>query len=311
MKTARAAVLLAAAFTLASAAQPAAPVPFQVDAPSVWKDFERLASPELQGRRTGSDGNAVARRLVIERFEQSGLKPLSNTYEHRFRFTRNGSDVEGVNVVGLCAARPAADPRVMVVTAHYDHIGMRNGEIYPGADDNASGVAGLLALASMCRRNPWTHDVVFAAFDAEELGLQGARAFVSSPPVPRDRLALNVNMDMISRSPSRQIYIAGTTHRPELREVLEPIAGRSSVSVRFGHDRRGENGNEDDWTMQSDHGAFHVAGIPFVYFGVEDHPDYHRPTDTIDKVDAAFFMSVVRTIYEATVALDLALPAAP
>jgi Zn-dependent M28 family amino/carboxypeptidase len=199
----------------------------------------------------------------------------------------------------------------MVVSAHYDHVGVRDGQVYPGADDNASGVAGLLALAAMCSRNPWRHDVLFAAFDAEEMGLQGARSFVASPPVSRDRIALNVNMDMISRSDAREIYIAGTAHRPELQVVLEPVAARSKATVRFGHDRPGEKARGvDDWTMQSDHGAFHAAGIPFVYFGVEDHRDYHRPTDIIEKVNAAFFMHVVATIFDATQALDKALPAA-
>ena len=89
-----------------------------------------------------------------------------------------------------------------------------NGETYPGADDNASGTAALLAMPSLCKKAPWQHDVVFAAFDAEELGLQGARAFVASPPIPKERIALNVNMDMVSRSAAREIYIAGTGYRP-------------------------------------------------------------------------------------------------
>jgi Zn-dependent M28 family amino/carboxypeptidase len=314
MKSCRAGgVVIAVALALGAAAgaQPAAPMPLAVDAAAVWKDFERLASPDLQGRRTGSDGNATARRLIVERFGQAGLKPAAGSFELPFRFTRNGTNLDGVNVVGVCVARAAVDDRVMVVSAHYDHVGIRNDEVYPGADDNASGVAGLLALASMCRKEPWTHDVLFAAFDAEEQGLQGARAFVASPPVPARRLALNVNLDMVSRSDTREIYVAGTAHRPELRTVLEPVAARSKAHVRFGHDRPGEKARGvDDWTMQSDHGAFHAAGIPFIYFGVEDHRDYHRPTDTIEKVNAAFFMHVVATIFDATQALDKALPAA-
>lgn len=303
--------MLALVLGAAVAGQAPAPIPLVVDADAVWRDFERLASPDLQGRRTGTEGHAVARRLIVERFGQAGLKPPSETFELRFRFTRNGADIEGLNVVGVCAARAPVDDRVVVISAHYDHIGVRNGEIYPGADDNASGVAGLLALASMCPTQPWLHDVWFAAFDAEEQGLQGARAFVATPPVAASRLALNVNLDMISRSDTREIYIAGTAHRPELRPILEPVAARSKATVRFGHDRAADKARGvDDWTMQSDHGAFHAAGIPFIYFGVEDHRDYHRPSDTIDKVDPAFFMQVVATVFDATQALDRALPTA-
>jgi Zn-dependent M28 family amino/carboxypeptidase len=305
------ALVVAAALGAAVAGQAPAPIPLAVDAEAVWRDFERLASPVLAGRQTGSAGNVVARRLIMERFSQAGLRPVSGTFEQRFSFTRGGASSEGVNIVGVCAARTPADDRVMVLSAHYDHVGVRNGEIFPGADDNASGVAGLLALASMCQKQPWMHDVWFAAFDAEEQGLQGARAFVAAPPVAVSRLALNVNLDMISRSDTREIYIAGTAHRPELRPVLEPVAARSKANVRFGHDRPGDKARGvDDWTMQSDHGAFHAAGIPFIYFGVEDHGDYHRPTDIIDKVNAAFFMHVVATIFDATQALDKALPAA-
>ena len=90
------------------------------------------------------------------------------------------------------------------------------------------------------------------------------------------------------------------------------MAARSKVTVRFGHDRPGPGARaRDDWTMLSDHGAFHAAGIPFVYFGVEDHPDYHKPTDTVDRVDAAFFFQVVATVFDAVTTLDRSLPSPP
>jgi Zn-dependent M28 family amino/carboxypeptidase len=197
----------------------------------------------------------------------------------------------------------------MVITAHYDHVGVRDGALYPGADDNASGVAVLIELARHCRRSPWMHDAIFVALDAEELGLQGARAFIASPPIPRERIAINVNLDMVSRNAARELYVAGTYHRPALKSVLEPIAAKAPIKLLFGHDRpKQPAGGHDDWTMQSDHGAFHAAGIPFIYFGVEDHPDYHKPTDTADKIDKGFFGEVAETIRAAITALDRALP---
>ena len=213
--------------------------------------------------------------------------------------TSSGSAVDG----------QSDDARAIVVSAHYDHVGVRDGKTYPGADDNASGTAALLAMASLCKASPWQHDVVFAAFDAEEMGLQGSRAFVATPPIPKSRIALNLNMDMVSRSDAREIFVAGTSYRPELRTVLEPVAARSAVKVRFGHDQSKGGFDRNDWTMQSDHGPFHTAGIPFVYFGVEDHADYHKPTDTFDKIDRAFFFQVVATIVDAIGTLDRALPA--
>ena len=278
------------------------------DAESVWKDFERLASPALEGRRTGSEGNRTARQLIAERFAEGGLVELGSGYQMPFTFTRQGDEQNGVNVVGLCRGTQSTDPRAIVVSAHYDHVGVRNGETYPGADDNASGVTALLAIAGLCKKAPWQHDVVFVAFDAEEQGLQGARAFVAAPPIAKERIALNLNMDMVSRSATREIYIAGTGYHPPLRQVLEEVVKRSDVTVRFGHDGSDGKKGRDDWTMQSDHGVFHSAGVPFLYFGVEDHPDYHKPTDTIDKVNAAFFLQVVATVYDALNTLDRSLP---
>jgi hypothetical protein len=114
-------------------------------------------------------------------------------------------------------------------------------------------------------------------------------------------------MDMISRSDSREIYIAGTSYRPELRTVLERVAARSMANVKFGHDTPG-GPPRDDWTMLSDHGSFHAAGIPFIYFGVEDHADYHKPTDTLSRINPAFYFHVVATVLDALNTLDRALP---
>jgi Zn-dependent M28 family amino/carboxypeptidase len=272
-----------------------------------------LAAPGMEGRQTGTPGNAKARAWIVEQFRTAGLELLTGkSFELPFAFERRGNaqaapaKMQGVNVAGICRGSGAKDNGALVITAHYDHLGVREGNIYHGADDNASGVAVLVALARQCRAAPWRHDAIFVAFDAEEMGLQGARAFVKALPVPRDRtIALNVNLDMVARGDKNEIYIAGTSHRPALKPILEPVAARAKVKVLFGHD---SGGGQDDWTTQSDHGAFHEAGIPFVYFGVEDHPDYHKPTDTADKIKGPFFFQAAQVILDAVTALDRALP---
>jgi Zn-dependent M28 family amino/carboxypeptidase len=214
--------------------------------------------------------------------------------------------MKGVNVAALCRGTGAKENGALVLTAHYDHLGVRNGSIYYGADDNASGVAVLVALARQCQRSPWMHDAIFVAFDAEEMGLQGARAFVKALPIPSHRtIALNVNLDMVARGDKNELYVAGTSHRPELKAILAPVAARAKIKLLFGHDT---GGGQNDWTKQSDHGAFHEAGIPFLYFGVEDHPDYHKPTDTADKIDPTFFYQSALTILDAVSTVDRALP---
>jgi Zn-dependent M28 family amino/carboxypeptidase len=260
---------------------------------------EELASPRYAGRRTGSEGGRAARAYVRDGFAEIGLEPAGTAgYEQPFAF---GEYRDAANLVGLVrGGRP--ELKAFVITAHYDHLGIREGATFHGADDNASGVAALLAIARAVKDAPLRRTAVFAALDAEELGLQGAKALVARPPVPLARVALNINFDMLARNDRNEIYAAGTYHHPWLRPLLEDVQRRAAVTIRFGHDRPGTG--DDDWTLQSDHGVFHQAGVPFVYFGVEDHPDYHRPTDTADKIDESFFNNVVGMALEAVRRLD-------
>jgi hypothetical protein len=112
-------------------------------------------------------------------------------------------------------------------------------------------------------------------------------------------------MDMVARSDSL-LFAAGTYHYPQLRPILESIERRGPVVLRYGHDQPEVEGveGEDDWTNSSDHGAFHAVGIPFVYFGVEDHEDYHRPTDDFERIDPDFFINAIRTVLAGVLAFD-------
>lgn len=292
----------------------------RVDRDTLLRDLRTLANPALEGRRTGTEGSRSARTFIVEQFEAIGLKPAGDDgYLQPFTFTPEpdkdaGGDPdvaeEGVNVIGRIDGT-MADARWLVVTAHYDHLGVRDGNVHPGADDNASGVAALLAAARHFVRHPPQHTMLFVALDAEELGLRGARAFVRSIPDVASRVALNINLDMVSRSDRNQIYAAGTYHYPWTRPLLDAIGERSRVRLLFGHDRPKSESGLDDWTMLSDHGAFHEAGVPFVYFGVEDHPDYHKPTDTADRIDPAFFGDVVEMIIDAIQTFDVELARRP
>jgi Zn-dependent M28 family amino/carboxypeptidase len=169
-------------------------------------------------------------------------------------------------------------------------LGIKDGEIFNGADDNASGVAVLLSMATYFQKNPPQHSIVFCLFDAEEKGLLGAKAWVKSPPMPINQVVLNVNLDMVSRSDKKELYFCGTHHYPHLKTIMDTSLVQNSVYVKFGHDRP-EDGH-DDWTNQSDHFHFHEAKIPFLYVGVEDHKDYHQHTDEADKIDKSYYTAV-------------------
>jgi Zn-dependent M28 family amino/carboxypeptidase len=147
--------------------------------------------------------------------------------------------------------------------------------------------------------------MMFIAFDAEEIGLRGARAFLSSGLVTPGEIGLVVNLDMVSRNSANEIFAAGTAHSPWLTPLLEEVQRGSAVTIRLGHDRAGSAaGGLEDWTHQSDHGVFHDAGVPFVYFGVEDHPDNHEPTDTLERINPRFYGDVADMIVEALRTFD-------
>ena len=290
-----------AALTVSCAAMPAltAAQPGEIDRTQLLEDMRILAADDMQGRAAGTPGSARARAYIIDRFEEIGIAPIGESFEHKFEYrTRIDADTVhvGTNIIGRISG-VGESTRTMVVTAHYDHEGMRNGQIWNGADDNASGVAALLAVAAEFAENPPEHDIIIAAVDAEERGLQGARAFVANPPIPTDSITFNLNLDMVAMSEERILWAVGTYHSPFLRPLVEEVAARSSVNLPMGYDQPTDQPG-GDWTMLTDSGAFHIAGIPFIYLGVDFHPHYHQPTDTYENMTLEFFQGASETIVD-------------
>lgn len=266
-------------------------------------DVQYLASDELEGRKTGTRGNERAQDYIEDRFESIDLQMFGDSYRHLFDHAKERTEEEitgAVNLIGYVNGSENTE-RYIAVTAHYDHLGVRDGEIYNGADDNASGTGGLMAAARYFTDNQPANSIIFIAFDAEEQGLGGAYHFVENPVVPLDQIVMNVNMDMISTNFENELYAVGTYHYPYLKPIIEESAEDAPVNVLFGFD---SDEWEQDWTMSSDHGPFHEAGIPFVYFGVEDHEHYHEPSDTYDTINKDFYMDAVRTIIDVIDDLD-------
>jgi aminopeptidase YwaD len=190
------------------------------------------------------------------------------------------------NVIGVL---PGRDPRLreeaIVIGAHYDHLG-RGGEgslapdaagaIHHGADDNASGVAALLGLArAFAEAGGAPRTLVFAAFSGEEMGLLGSAQYVRKPAHPLDRTALMLNLDMVGRLRQRTLYVGGTDSGSGLRELVSAQAGALTLTLR------------GDPFGRSDHTSFYAAGRPVLFLFTGAHADYHRPSDTWDRIDAA------------------------
>jgi Zn-dependent M28 family amino/carboxypeptidase len=294
--------LVAAVAACTRAGGPAAGQTASIAPEPLMRHASALAADSMRGRLAGTPENARARAYVAAQFASAGLQPVAGSFEHPTEVRRDTVIRRATNVAGLVRGRTNPD-RFIVVTAHFDHVGVRNGEIYNGADDNASGTGALIELARWFARNQPENSILFVGLDFEEGGLIGARGFVANPPVPVSSMVLNVNMDMVGRNARNELYAAGTSHYPFLKPLLDSVALRSPITLRLGHDDP-SGPPQDNWTTQSDHAAFHRAGIPFIYFGVEDHPDYHKPTDDVERLMPAFYAGAVTTILDAIRTFD-------
>jgi Zn-dependent M28 family amino/carboxypeptidase len=287
-------LLLPLALTLGCNAVKTSNLPSHSD--QLIKDVKTLSSDAYEGRKTGTKGAEMARTYIGKRFKEIGLKsfPLLNSYQQAFTF--EGIDdpkIQGKNMIGYI---PGTTDKIIVISAHYDHLGIINGKIFNGADDNASGIAGLLKIAAHYARSKPNYTLIFAAFDAEEFGRKGSYYFVNHLPVDLKRIKLNLNLDMISHNDKGELYASGTFKNPQLKSYIATT--NPDLKILFGHDN--PKLGIDDWTNQSDQAAFNSKNIPFIYFGVEDHKDYHRATDTFENINQEFFINAANGILEIT-----------
>jgi Zn-dependent M28 family amino/carboxypeptidase len=274
---------------------------YSFDTKKLAQDLKSLSSEVMAGRKTGTEGSRKARTFIIDRLKQLGVERLVPGYEQPFAIT-SGSMSEEKGGVNVLAVIPGTKKETIVISAHYDHIGSSNNRTFYGADDNASGAAALLTYAEYFKKNAPQHRIILAFFDAEELGLRGSAYFVNSPEAAKENIVLNINLDMVARGDNQKLFVCGTYHTPALKAPVEAIEKLDGITLEFGKDLPTEN--REDWTLLSDQGSFHRKKIPFLYFGVDDHPDYHKTTDTFEKVNLDFYAKSVETILRAAISLD-------
>lgn len=258
-----------------------------ITAAQVRPHVETLAGPEYRGRR-GPDAFRAAQYLV-DRFRECKLKPLfpDNRFDQRIpgdSDKEDGAHIVGVNVGGwIEGSDPVLKDEYIVIGVHHDHLGVREGEIYAGADDNATGVAMMLEVARVISSlpTPPKRSVVFIGFDLEEHLLWGSRWFVAHPPWPLTKVKLFMTADMIGRAlgdlPLPVVFVMGSEHSPAIRATLDQSVRPKEVEIaRLGIDLVG---------TRSDYGPFRDRQIPFLFFSTGQHPDYHSPNDLPSKVN--------------------------
>ncbi len=260
----------------------------------LMETVEALADPELAGRAPGTPGDEAARAIIEERFESLGLEPLGETFSQDFTAS-DGS--ETANVIAMV---PGTDEdvgeEVIVVGAHHDHLPEDADGIYPGANDDASGVAVVLGLAEYFAENPPRRTIVFATFGAEELDLDGSKYFVENPEpgFGTEEIVFMLNLDMVGTYAGKGILNALNTY-PDTpgRTALESLLPEEEadcdvepgVQCRVGTNgllvALGEEGAD------SDHLPFCEAGVPLTFFLTDKDECYHQTCDTADRVDGA------------------------
>jgi peptidase M28-like protein/PDZ domain-containing protein len=225
---------------------------------------------------TGTTTAQLASRIAERRAPASFVSTGDRV---QVRVALESVDRRAANVVGVLPGTDAAlADEAVVLGAHYDHLGVMGGSVYPGADDNASGTAVVVGLArAFAAAGPRERTLVFALFAAEEAGLLGSGEYVREPAVPVARTAAMLNFDMVGRLRDGSLAIAGVASGRGLRDVVSEAARAAGVKASLRESPYGP----------SDHSRFYGAGAPVLFFHTGSHADYHRPGDTADKIDAA------------------------
>jgi hypothetical protein len=282
----------------------------QFDIARMRADVEWLASPEREGRGAGSRGLDAAANYIAERFARLALSPLTpgahgdDRYFQPFSVTgETGAPLPANNVIGILpGANPALNGQALIISAHYDHLGFgwpdvragAKGQLHPGADDNASGVAVMLELARLMADTKPERSVIFAAFAGEEAGLVGSRHYVRAAQAPGALFPLSghiadLNIDTVGRLSDGKITIFGTGSAREMPFIFMGASAVTGVPTQVVAQE----------ISASDHTAFAEAGVPAVQLFASATGDYHRPSDTADKVDYAGLAKVAVVLKEA------------
>jgi Peptidase family M28/PA domain len=285
----------------------AGPAPEYALADSLWDIPVFTVTPDLANEILSSSGKTVeAAQSAIDTNGTPASFDVPNVTVWMSKGFKNSEVKKARNVVGLLEGTdPKLKQETVVVSGHYDHVGIVSGRIYRGADDNASGAIGTMEIAKALVANRPKRSVLFICFDAEERGLLGAFYYVEHPIVPLDDTVADLNMDMIGRdevsanwpTPAdgnrNMVNIVGTLYDPQLKQMIE--AANRNIGLRL--DYKTDVIDPESWFARSDHFCFAVHGIPMVLFNTGEQADYHTENDTWDRINYPKMEKIVRLIY--------------
>ncbi len=278
---------------------------YAIDQQSLSSHVHYLADDALKGRASNTEGNDQSALYIAEQLASFNILtlPEQKNYLVPFKLKKHSSYIVGNNVIGYKKGTDKAN-HYIILSAHFDHIGQKGNRIFNGADDNASGVSGLLEIAKTLAAQETKYSFIFLFTDSEEINLSGAKAFTKMFPDIVKQTKVNVNLDMIAgTNTTKQLHIVSYKINKLLNQsnasLFKQLRKKSAVKVKKGFNQsRKSLGRNRNWNIASDHGAFYKLGVPFIYYGVGEHVHYHRPTDNYENLNKKFLWLASNTIYQ-------------
>lgn len=282
----------------------------KIEEKNIRTHIKFLSDDALQGRLTGSEGERMALDYIEKQFKALKLQPKgeSDSYEQKFPFKSgvHGTGTEGTAHNAVAYLDNKAD-KTIIIGAHFDHLGLGEngssldanpkGKIHNGADDNASGVAGVLELARYFSKNKISEksNFLFICFSGEELGLYGSKYFTEHPSIDLTKVNYMINMDMIGRlnPTTKSISVSGSGTSPVWETTLKNMTG-TQLTIK----------TDSAGVGPSDHTSFYLKNIPVLHFFTGSHSDYHKPSDDWDKINYAGEKEVLDLIIAVIEKLD-------
>lgn len=272
-----------------------------ISAESLRTNLTVIASDEMQGRDTGSEGQKKAGRYIIEFYKSHGIsfpKGATDYYQHipaaylNAKYNENLNDSENIWAFIEGSEKPN---EIVVVSAHYDHVGMKKGEIYNGADDDGSGTVAIMEIAAAFQKaknegHGPKRSILILHMTGEEHGLHGSRYYSENPLFPLTNTVADVNIDMIGRrddfhkESNNYVYLIGSDYlSTDLFNVCEDVNKKYNfLSLDYKYNAKSD---PNKFYYRSDHYNFAKNGIPVVFLFNGTHADYHKPTDEVSKIE--------------------------
>lgn len=284
-----------------------------ISEPNLRRDVEWLAADKRKGRGTGSKEERKSAAYLAKQFKKAGLAPKGDngTWLHHFTFRKadphGNIDAAAPQIVSqnVAAYLDNGAANTIVIGAHYDHLGLGHdhnsleanpdGKVHNGADDNASGTAGVLELARYFANNnrKESHNFLFLCFSGEELGLVGSKKFVENPTIDLSKVSFMLNMDMIGRlNAEKRLVVGGVGTAPNFVPTLNSLKGDLSIKL------------DSAGVGPSDQTSFYLKDLPVLFFFTGQHSDYHKPSDDVDKINFAGQKQVLELAVRVIEALD-------